>query len=113
VALQRPGVLAGSPDPAPPHGTRGKSLLVSHRRIKNQRLATVGYIWAFAALTASPGAYAHYQRPRATGDAHTAALRNSFNRLLGCLHHCLQTGQLCRETAAFAPPPRQQQPTPA
>ena len=109
MALQRPGALAGPPDPPPPHRTRDKSLLVSHRRIKNQRLATVGYIRAFAALTASPGAYAHYQRPRATGDAHTAALRNSFNRLLGCL----QTGQLCRETAAFAPPPRQQQPTPA
>jgi hypothetical protein len=27
-----------------------------HRRVKNQRLASVGYLWAFAALTASPGA---------------------------------------------------------
>jgi hypothetical protein len=31
-----------------------------HRRVKNQRLANLGYLWAFAALTASPGARAHY-----------------------------------------------------
>jgi transposase len=88
---------------APVTRASGKSLLVSHRRVKNQRLATAGYLWAFAALTASPGAHAHYQRRRATGDAHTAALRNLFNRLLGCLHHCLQTRQLYKETAAFGP----------
>jgi hypothetical protein len=57
---------------------------------------------AFAALTASPGAYAHYQRRPAAGEAHTAALRNLFNRLLGCRYHCLQTRQLDREIAAFA-----------
>jgi hypothetical protein len=53
---------------------------------------------AFAALTASPGAHAHYQRRRAAGDAHTADLRNLFNRLLGCLHHCLQTNSPTRST---------------
>jgi transposase len=98
---------------APVTRASGKSLLVTHRRVKNQRLATAGYQWAFAALTASPGARGHYQRRRAAGDAHTAALRNLFNRLLGCLHHCLQTRQPYQENAAFAPPPRQQQPTPA
>jgi hypothetical protein len=61
--------------------------------VKNQRLATAGSQWAFAALTASPGARAHYQRRRAAGEAHTAALRDLFNRLLGCLHHCPQTRQ--------------------
>jgi transposase len=76
---------------APVTRASGKSLHVNHRRVKNQRLATAGYQWAFAALTASPGAHAHYQRRRAAGDAHPAALRNLFNRLLGCLHHCLQT----------------------
>jgi transposase len=98
---------------APVTRASGKSLLVTHRRVKNQRLATAGYQWAFAALTASPGARGHYQRRRAAGDAHTAALRNLFNRLLGCLHYCLQTRQPYQENAAFAPPPRQQQPTPA
>jgi transposase len=87
---------------APVTRASGKSLLVTHRRVKNQRLATAGYQWAFAALTASPGACAHYQRRRDAGDAHAAALRNLYNRLLGCLHHCLQTRQLYQEHAAFA-----------
>lgn len=87
---------------APVTRASGKSLLVTHRRVKNQRLATAGDQWAFAALTASPGACAHYQRRRAAGDAHPAALRNLFNRLLGCLHHCLQTRQPYQEHAAFA-----------
>jgi hypothetical protein len=34
-----------------------------HRRVKNQRLASAGYVWAFAALTASPGA-----RPTTTAE---------------------------------------------
>jgi hypothetical protein len=102
------------PTPAPPRSrASGKSLLVTHRRVKNQRLATAGYQWAFAALTASPGAAGHYQRRRAAGDAHPAALRNLFNRLLGCLHHCLQTQQPYQEHTAFAPPRRQHRPAPA
>src|SRR5918999_830369 len=40
---------------APVTRASGKSLAVMHRRIKNQRLAATGYLWAFAALTASPG----------------------------------------------------------
>ncbi len=98
---------------APVTRASGKSLLVTHRRVKNQRLATAGYQWAFGALTASPGAHAHYQRRRAAGDAHAAALRNLFNRLLGCLHHCLQTQQPYQEHAAFAPPGWQHRPASA
>jgi transposase len=86
---------------APVTRASGKSLTVMHRRIKNQRLAAVGYVWAFSALTASPGARAHYDRRRTAGDRHTAAQRNTFNRLLGCLHHCLDTRQTYNENAAF------------
>ncbi|WP_217401168.1 transposase [Catellatospora tritici] len=100
--------FAGS---APVTRASGKSLLVMHRRIKNQRLATTGHHWAFSALTASPGARTHYDRRRATGEAHTAALRNLFNRLLGCLHHCLQTGQTFNEKRAFTPRPPSNTPT--
>jgi hypothetical protein len=32
---------------------------------------------------------------------HTAAMRHVFNRLLGCLHHCLATGQKFDPTKAF------------
>jgi transposase len=86
---------------APVTRASGKSLTVTHRRVKNQRLAAAGYVWAFAALTASPGARAHYDRRRNTEDRHTAAQRNLFNRLLGCLHHCLDTRQTYNENAAF------------
>src|SRR5436305_762897 len=65
------------------------------------RLAAVGYTWAFAALTASPGARNHYDRRRKNGDRHAAAQRNLFGRLLSCLHHCLATGQHYDENTAF------------
>ena len=86
---------------APVTRASGKTTAVLHRRVKNQRLAAVGYVWAFAALTASPGARAHYDRRKAAGDRHVAAQRNLFNRLLGCLHHCLHTGQTYDEATAF------------
>jgi transposase len=90
---------------APVTRASGKSRTVMHRRVKNQRLAGVGYVWAFAALTASPGARAHYDRRRTSGDRHTAAQRNLFNRLLGCLHHCLDAHQIYDENTAFPPTP--------
>jgi transposase len=86
---------------APITRSSGKSRSVTHRRIKNNRLAAAGYSWAFAALTASPGARAHYDRRKDAGDRHGAAQRNLFNRLLGCLHHCLATGQHYNEATAF------------
>jgi transposase len=89
---------------APITRASGKTLAVLHRRVKNQRLAAAGYIWAFSAITASPGARAHYDRRKTAGDRHTAAQRNLFNRLLGCLHHCLATSQPYNETTAFPAP---------
>jgi transposase len=86
---------------APVTRESGKSRRVSHRRIKNSRLAATGRHWAFAALTASPGAHAHYNRRRDTGDRYHAALRRLFNRMLGQLHHCLTTRQKFDETIAF------------
>ena len=70
----------------------GKSRTVLARRVKNNRLAAAGYVWAFSALSSSAGARAHYDRRKGARDRHTAAQRNLFNRLLGCLYHCLQTG---------------------
>lgn len=86
---------------APVTRASGKKHLVLHRRAKNQRVAAVGYTWAFAALTASPGARGHYDRRKARSHRHPDALRHLFNRLLGCLHHCLQTRQTYRESTAF------------
>lgn len=67
----------------------------------------MGCLWAFASITASPGAKAHYWRRRDDhGDWHAAAQRNLFNRMLGQLYHCLQHRQLFDEAVAFpsAPP---------
>ncbi len=86
---------------APITRASGKSRSVTRRQVKNNRLAAAGYIWAFAALTASPGARAHYDRRKQAGDRHAAALRNLYNRFLGCLHHCLATRQHYDETTAF------------
>jgi transposase len=92
---------------APITRASGKSRSVTQRKVKNNRLAAAGYTWAFSALTASPGARAHYDRRREAGDRHAAAQRNLYGRLLGCLHHCLATGQHYDETTAF---PRQAAP---
>src|SRR5262249_32618264 len=95
---------------APVTRASGKSSTVMHRRVKNprlagaaktHRLAGAGYLWAFAALTASPGARAHYARRKAAGDRHVAAQRNLFNRMIGILHHCLATGAKYDERTAF------------
>ncbi|HKN52671.1 MAG TPA: IS110 family transposase [Amycolatopsis sp.] len=86
---------------APVTRASGKSRYVMTRKVKNQRLAAVGYLWAFSALSNSPGARAHYDRRRKTNERHTAAQRNLFNRLIGILYHCLQTGQAYDEQKAF------------
>jgi transposase len=86
---------------APITRASGKTKSVTRRKVKNNRLAAAGYTWAFSALTASPGARAHYDRRRDAGDKHAGAQRNLFGRLLGCLHHCLITGQHYDEATAF------------
>ncbi|WP_281157675.1 IS110 family transposase [Streptomyces sp. HYC2] len=100
----RAGDLKAYAGSAPITRESGKSRRVTHRRIKNSRLAAVGRHWAFAALTASRGAHAHYNRRRKSGDRYHAALRNLFNRMLGQLHHCLTSHQTFDEAIAFNPP---------
>ena len=67
-------------------GTR-RAVLARHAR--NKRLADAIYLWAFSAITASPGARAYYDYHRAAGDTHHQALRALGNRLTGILHGCL------------------------
>jgi transposase len=64
---------------APITRASGRSISITHRRVKNDRLAAAGWIWAFAAMTHSDHAQAHYQRRRDHGDRHAAALRHLFN----------------------------------
>ena len=80
----------------------GKKSSITRRWIKNDRLNHAGYLWAFSAITASPGAKAHYRRRRDDhGDWHAAAQRNLCNRMLGQLYHCLQEHELFDEQTAF------------
>jgi transposase len=62
---------------APITRASGRSHWVSARRICNRRLGDACHWWAFAALTKSAGARAHYDQRRALGDTHNAALRRS------------------------------------
>ncbi|KPI10987.1 transposase IS111A/IS1328/IS1533 [Actinobacteria bacterium OV450] len=95
------GSLKAYAGSAPVTRASGKSCKVMSRKVKNQRLAAVGYVWAFNSLTRSPGARAHYDRRRAAGDRHVAAQRNLFNRFMGMLFHCLQNGHPYDEAVAF------------
>jgi len=90
--------FAGS---APVTRASGKSRTVSRRRTKNNRLAGIGYSWAFTAAARPSPAREHYLRRRGRGDGHPAALRHLFNRMLGQLHHCLLTGQTYEPIKAF------------
>ena len=93
--------FAGS---APITRASGKKTVVLHRHIKNRRLAAVGSMWALTSLRASPGARRHFDARRTAGDWNRQAQRHLFNKFLGHLHHCLQTGQLYNEHRAFPPP---------
>jgi transposase len=93
--------FAGS---APITRASGKKTVVLHRHIKNRRLAAVGSMWALTSLRASPGARRHFDARRTAGDWNRQAQRHLFNKFLGQLHHCLQTGQLYNEHQAFPPP---------
>jgi hypothetical protein len=87
---------------APVTRASGRSITVTHRKVKNYRLCAAGFIWAFMAITNNKAARAHYDQRRKRGDRHAAALRHLFNRLIGQLHHCLQTQQTYDPTKAFA-----------
>lgn len=89
---------------APVTRASGKSLSVTRRRVKNDRLAAAGYLWAFSAARWSSGADTLYRRCRDAGQYHAASLRRLFHKLLGCLHHCLQTRTRYDENAAFPHP---------
>ena len=79
----------------------GKSRIVLARFARNRRLSDACDWWAFCALSRSPGAREYYDQLRSRGKTHRQALRQLANRLVGILHHCLETGSLYDETAAW------------
>ena len=80
----------------------GTRRVVLARYARNRRLADACYLWAFAALTASPGARAFYDQRRSGGDTHHRALRALANRLVGILHGCLRHGTPYDEHTAWS-----------
>jgi transposase len=72
----------------------GKSVSITGRRIKNDRLAAAGLIWAFAAATRCESAREHYRRRSEHGDRHSAVSRHLFNKLIGQRCCCLQQRHL-------------------
>jgi hypothetical protein len=79
----------------------GKHRVVLARYARNKRLADTCHLWAFAAISASPGARAYYDQRRAAGDTHNRALRALANRLVGILHGCLRHGAPYDEHTAW------------
>lgn len=94
--------FAGS---APVTKASGRSIRITHRHVKNNRLAAVGFVWAFVAAGCPGPTRDRYLGRRDHGDRHPAALRHLYNRMLGQLHHCLQTGQTYDPVKAYGPPP--------
>jgi transposase len=86
---------------APVTRASGRSRYVKARKVRNKRLGDACHWWAFAALSWSPGARAHYDQRRAAGDHHNAALRNLANKLVGRLWWCIANNQPWDETSAW------------
>jgi transposase len=80
----------------------GKKRVVLARYIRNQRLYDAIDLWAFSALSTSPGARAFYDQRRHAKDSHHRALRALGNRLVGILHGCLRHRTLYDEHTAWA-----------
>jgi transposase len=86
---------------APITRASGKGRVVLARHVRNRRLADACYLWAFSALTKSPGARGYYDARRAAGDTHNKALRRLANKLLGQLHYCLDEHAPLRRDLAW------------
>jgi hypothetical protein len=78
-----------------------RTVVVVARAACNQRLVDACYLWAFAALTASPGTRRCYDTHRARGATHHQALRALGNRLVGILHGCLARRVAYQEQLAW------------
>ncbi|KJK51089.1 transposase [Lentzea aerocolonigenes] len=79
----------------------GRRSTVNARYVRNTKLIDALMRQAMAALAGSPGARAYYDRQRARGLPHNAALWHVGNRLVGILHGCLATRSLYDEATAW------------
>ncbi|WP_256258552.1 IS110 family transposase [Saccharopolyspora antimicrobica] len=80
----------------------GRKKVALARFVHNDRLIDALMAQAQSALLHSPGARAYYDRQKARGTGHNAALRQLANRLVGILHGCLKTSTPYDETTAWS-----------
>lgn len=88
---------------APITRASGTKRVVLARSARNRRLTDALDQQAFAALTASPGARAYYDRHRNRGTTHHQALRALANRLVAILHGRPRHHTHYDETTAWPP----------
>jgi transposase len=86
---------------APITKASGTKKVVLARFVRNRHLADACYLWAFCALTHSPGARAFYDAHRARGNTHDQAVRVLANKLVGILDGCLRSRSLYNEATAW------------
>lgn len=86
---------------APITKASGTRRIVLARFARNDWIADACQLWAFAALSRSPGARRYYDAIRARGKSHHHALRQVANRLVGILHTCLERREIYREDVAW------------
>lgn len=79
----------------------GRTKVVLARFVRNDRLSDASQLWAFSAISTSPGARRYYDMQRARNKGHQEALRILANRLVGILHGCLRHHQLYSEDIAW------------
>lgn len=89
---------------APITRASGRSVSITHRRVKNDRLAAAGWAWAFAALAHDEHANRHYRHRRDPGDRHPAALRHPVQPDARPALLLPPTGQHYQPHKAFAAP---------
>jgi len=86
---------------APITKASGTRRVVLARFARNDWIADACQLWAFAAISRSPGARRYYDALRARGKGHNHALRQLANRLVGILHTCVERHALYREDVAW------------
>ena len=81
---------------APVTRASGRSLSVTHRHIKNNRLANVGWMWAFSAASNCEPARQHYRRGEKTATATPPPATSSTNSSASSTAVCNTTRHLTR-----------------
>jgi transposase len=103
--FESPAGLRAFAGTAPITRASGRSHYVKARKVRNKRLGDACHWWAFSMLTKSTGARAHYDKRRALGEHHNAALRNLANKLLGRLWWCLKHNEPWDDGRAWSTSP--------